>query len=107
MINTDISVLWELPPGLLITIAILSLAQIVLLTISLVSLARFTSNQIAGLSKGIWIVIILFGQFIGSTVFLVMLSRERSAEQLRQQHTAQQSGAHRPAVAETVSNLYQ
>lgn len=107
MINTDISVLWELPPGLLITLAVLGLAQLVLLTVSIVALARFTGNQIAGLSKGTWIVIILFGQFIGTTVFLVMLSREQSAEQLRQQLTAQQSGAHGPAVAETVSNLYQ
>jgi hypothetical protein len=60
----------EIPPGLLIPLAVLSIAQIALEVFALVKLIRTPDDQLVFGKKWPWVLIILFVNFIGAIVFL-------------------------------------
>ena len=75
--------LQALPAGIQATIGVLALVQITLIVIALIKLAR-TDGRIKGVPRAAWLIIILLGQLLGSTIFLIAAHLEQKDRREKQ-----------------------
>ncbi|MGJ9488854.1 hypothetical protein ACRQEL_03890 [Actinotignum sp. GS-2025c] len=105
-----------LPAAAQIALGIVALIQLTLLITSLVLLSRWPERQLAGVPRLGWVVIVLLGSLVGTSLFLFMYVRVRKALAQRQAWEERRvTGAGRQAaapatqpanVSETVRELY-
>ncbi|WP_216378827.1 PLD nuclease N-terminal domain-containing protein [Arcanobacterium phocae] len=78
-----------LPNSALIALGIVAVIQLCLMIWALVRLASDKREQVVGISRFAWAIIILLGQLIGPIIFLICHIKE--TRELDQQRTFQQS----------------
>ena len=94
----------NLPLTVQIVLGIALTAQLILQVSAVIFLVRLRQPRLADLSKSIWAVIIIFGQLVGATTFLVMLYRNRHTYIEEADSTT--VGAHTTDPRGTVRELY-
>lgn len=91
-----------IPPGALIALGVLALAELVLDIVALVSLYRRPAHQVTLPSKWIWVAIIVLVNLIGAILYFTLGRRPAPAVEPEAQRAA---GTARPA-SEIADALY-
>lgn len=99
----------NLPLPALVGLGTLFVTQLVLMIWALVRLVNDKRERVAGLPRLAWGFIIVLGEIIGSTIFLVMHIKEKRAIAQQQEYQRTQAPNPSPAksTASVISDLYQ
>ncbi len=96
----------DLSTPLQLGIGALAALQVLLWIISLVVLARMGAGKIVGMPRWLWAIIIVFGQIVGSLVFLLAARMERTTRKERQAFEKSTDDHTTTPVSDVITDLY-